>query len=83
MHEPMTWPGEFGNFVISEQPMQEIRFLRTMQLGPEHNAWEDIMRLHLTIGVMAAVAIASTATYAQNAVFGTPGTDQHFADRRE
>ena len=29
------------------------------------------MRLHLTIGVMAAVAIASTAAYAQNAGFGT------------
>ena len=29
------------------------------------------MRLHLTTGVMAAVAIASTAAYAQNAGFGT------------
>jgi hypothetical protein len=33
--------------------------------------WEEIMRLHLTTGVMAAVAIASTAPYAQNAGFGT------------
>jgi hypothetical protein len=33
--------------------------------------WEEIMRLHLTTGVMAAVAIASTAAYAQNAGFGT------------
>ena len=30
------------------------------------------MRLHLTISVMAVAAIASTATYAQNAGFGTP-----------
>ena len=29
------------------------------------------MRFHLTTGVMAAVAIASTAAYAQNAGFGT------------
>ena len=34
MQEPMTWPGELGNFVISRQPMQENQAFPHHAAGP-------------------------------------------------
>ena len=51
--------------------MQKIKAIPHDAAGTRAQ-WEEIMLLRLAISAITAAAIASTATYAQNASFGTP-----------